>query len=287
MLLKDFPPHPSLMGIVKCFRIVHFTSPIQNSRFFKAYPPKPELCLHFILKGEMSLALSDQTIIGFPFPMALIGQQTGVMPRITVGEFLNFQVVFHSSAIFRITGIPATELVDQLLPADSIFPGIRPFFEQLKGARSYTELVSIGERIASWITKPNCNTLHPVDKAIEWMIQRDGLVSLDWMAGEACLSARQFNRTFQNRMGVNPKTYLRLMRFIRAYNTKNANPGWDWLRVAVEANYYDYQHLVKDYQSFTGQTPTGFHLLEQESPECQLGLAGPVYQERFRQMQVC
>jgi AraC-like DNA-binding protein len=218
--------------------------------------------------------------------MALIGQQTSVMPRYTMGDFLNFQVVFHSSSLFRLTGIPARELANQIVNAELIFPGIKYFFEELLGADAYSGLLTIGDRFVHTLLNQTKVEMDPVEAAIQWMIKKDGLVSLDWLAEEACLCTRQFKRNFYERMGVNPKTYARLLHFIRAYNTRNANPGWDWLKVAVDADYYDYQHLVRDYRTFTGTTPASFHLLEQESPECKLGLADAVYKERFKPVNV-
>ncbi|MBU7578005.1 MAG: AraC family transcriptional regulator [Flavihumibacter sp.] len=282
MLLKDYPPHPALRDLVQCYRIVHFSFEEADSLSFKAYPPKPELCLHFILKGDLQFAISDQEIIPFPFSMAMIGQQTSVMPRYTKGNFLNFQVVFHSSSLFRLTGIPAPDLANQIVNAELIFPGIKCFFEELLYADNYAGMLTIGDRFVRSLLSQRKMEMDPVETAIKWMIKKDGLVSLDWLAKEACLCTRQFKRNFHERMGVNPKTYARLLHFIRAYNTRNANPGWDWLKVAVDADYYDYQHLVRDYRTFTGTTPTSFHLLEQESPECKLGLADAVYKERFK-----
>jgi AraC-like DNA-binding protein len=82
------------------------------------------------------------------------------------------------------------------------------------------------------------------------------------------------------RVGTNPKTYLRIVRFNKAYNIRNRYPGLDWLRIAMECDYHDYQHLVRDYIEFTGLRPREFHALERQSPECILGLAEEIYKSR-------
>jgi len=48
----------------------------------------------------------------------------------------------------------------------------------------------------------------------------------------------------------------------------------------MECDYFDYQHLVKDYKGFTGLTPNEFHLLESGSPERVLELTDEVYRSR-------
>ena len=113
------------------------------------------------------------------------------------------------------------------------------------------------------------------------MIQSGGNISLDWLAKESCLCPKQFKRKFYERTGVNPKPYAKIIRLTKAFNTKNRYPNMDWLRIAVECGYFDYQHLVKDYKQFTGFTPTEFHLLENNSPESRLRLADDLYRSRI------
>jgi len=60
-------------------------------------------------------------------------------------------------------------------------------------------------------------------------------------------------------------------RFDYAMRLRNARPALDWLAVALHAGYHDYQHLVRDFRQFTGQTPTGFWLRERQAPERAFG----------------
>lgn len=85
------------------------------------------------------------------------------------------------------------------------------------------------------------------------------------------------DRQFKERTGVNPKLYERIIRFDKAFRVKNSQPRFDWLRIAVECGYHDYQHLSKAYKDFTGLTPTGFHALEEKAPERLFGLSEGFY----------
>jgi AraC-like DNA-binding protein len=82
------------------------------------------------------------------------------------------------------------------------------------------------------------------------------------------------------RTGVNPKVFARLVRFDKAFREKNLRPERDWQSIAFDCNYYDYQHLVRDYQAFTGLKPTDFHLLESRAPERRFGLAEHYYESQ-------
>ncbi len=87
------------------------------------------------------------------------------------------------------------------------------------------------------------------------ILERHGRVSLDEMANCACLSISQFQRRFEAQMGVSPKLFTRIARFSWAFQQKERNPALDWLSVAVQADYHDYQHLVRDFKQFAGVLP--------------------------------
>ena len=69
-----------------------------------------------------------------------------------------------------------------------------------------------------------------------------------------------------------------MIRFDRAFREKNLRPDSDWQQIAFDCNYYDYQHLVRDYKEFTGLRPTDFHQLESSVPDRRFGLAAHYYE---------
>ena len=104
------------------------------------------------------------------------------------------------------------------------------------------------------------------------MLENVNQYSLDWLAKEACLSAKQFERNFNDRIGINPKYFARIIRFDKVFRMKNAFPNKDWLSIALDCGYYDYQHLVRDYKEFTGMTPANFYMQDTQSPERKFGI---------------
>jgi AraC-like DNA-binding protein len=282
MLLRDFLPNPALKEFVQLYRIVHFEFDNCLQIPFKAYPPKPEQCLYFILRDPLTIEFSNSPKRSHLPPIVVIGQQTLVNRRYFKNSFLNFQIVFQPTGLFRLTGIPSFELTNQFVDAENIFGnGIRLIQEALQLAKSYREMLVIADRYVADLINHARREAHLLDSVSQVMMERDGGISLNWLAKESCLCGKQFQRKFNERAGVNPKTYSRIIRFVRAFNTKNAHPDWDWLRIAVGCNYFDYQHLVKDYKDLTGSTPNEFHILENNSPESRLGLTDELYRARI------
>lgn len=282
MILKDIAPHPSLNEFVQCYRIVHFDFEKEPDPVLKAYAPRPEICLHFFLRERELIQIGNSPTKDYQFPIVLSGQQTSVINRYLMGkDFLTFNIVFQPTALFRLTGISSFELTNQYLDAEPVFSSkIRFILEQLQHAASYSEMIAIGDRFIGKLAGDSRKNAHQLDKVSRLMIRSGGKASLDCLAKETYLSPKQFTRKFYERTGVNPKTYLRIIRLTKAINTKNAFPDWDWLRIALECDYFDYQHLVRDYKEFTKRTPNLFHVIENNSPESRLGLASDVYKSR-------
>jgi hypothetical protein len=66
--------------------------------------------------------------------------------------------------------------------------------------------------------------------------------------------------------------YARLARFYKAFQMKKRYPHLDWLSVACQTGYYDYQHLVRDCREFAATTPTRLVEEENGSPASVLGM---------------
>ena len=249
MILKDFLPNPALREFIQCYRICHFEFGESINIPVKACAPKPEQILHFFL-GELWI----QKIGGEKYgqsSIAFFGQRTSLVHQFTKGHFVNVHIVFQPTAVFRLTGIPANELTDQHYDATLIFHKDFQFtLEQLHQAKDYTEMLYTIENFSFELIRKSQKDKQPVDTVSQKMKQNVGNISLDALANDACLCTKQFERKFYERVGVNPKTYAKIVRFNKAYNLKNAYPNRDWLGIAMECDYYDYQNLVKDYKDF-------------------------------------
>lgn len=282
MILKEFLPDPALREFIQWYRICHFDFDGFDTIPVKAWAPKPETVLHFFLRDFWAVQKPCEEKCIHP-PIVLIGQRTFLVNQFTGRSFINVQIVFQPTALFRLTGIPGQELTDQHLDATLIFgKEIQFTLEQLQHAKSYDKMLDTIERFSFELIRRSKKNRLPLDVVTGQMINSGGNVSLDRLADGSCLSSKQFERNFYQSVGVNPKTYTRIIRFNRAFNLRNGYPDQDWLGIAIECGYYDYQHLVKDYKEFTGMTPNEFHILESISPESLLGLTREIYQSRGR-----
>lgn len=278
MLLKDFIPATDVQEFVQLYRIVHLHFKNNDSVPFKAYPPRPEQCLAFYPYDTETVEYKNNGKQVKNIPVVLYGQFSEVTHRLIGHNFLVFQIIFKPGAIYRLTGIPSSLLTNEYMDAENVFSTeLREVNEKLYYATGYSAMLEIANifirKLISGQKKPHLL----IDNACLLLLNSDQGMTLSQLSKEACLSAKQLERKFKERTGVNPKLYQRIIRFDKAFRLKNSHPEFDWLRIAVDCGYHDYQHLVKEYKDFTGMSPIAFHEVENNAPERKFGLSEGYY----------
>lgn len=279
MIFQDYLPNSALREYVKCYHLRHFVFYNDMPVPFKPYAPRPEQTLAFYPRDpEFVEYVSSKEIIQRPRSM-IMGQYTVRTNRHVGGrDWIALFVDFQPGVLHRITGIPYHELTNTFIDAESVFSKeIRLVNERLNSTDCYNEIIEIVETFLLMLMQKSKKDFHPIDKATNLIIEHPECASIEWFAKEACLCPRQFERKFKERMGINPKLFARIARLKNAVRMKNNCPGEDWLSIALACGYYDYQHLVKDCQEFTGVAPTAYFLQDTKSAEKVFGLSDTSY----------
>jgi len=82
-----------------------------------------------------------------------------------------------------------------------------------------------------------------------------GLIPLSSLTAATGLSQRHLSRKFQQHVGLSPKAYLRVSRFIRSLAHLKACPERSLTEIAYASGYYDQSHFNRDCKAYTGITP--------------------------------
>lgn len=268
MILRDVLPNPALQEYVRKHQIIRFVFGANDVLPFKAYSPRPEHCLIFLLRDKLNVSYLDSDKLLIHPKCTINGQHTIVTNRYVPRDFWSLQIVLQPGALFRLTGIPSYELTNTFIDAEAVWGrDIREAHEQMSNTDDVDKSILIAEAFLEKIIRKSKRDLHGIDRVSQLILGQNKVISIDNLANQACLSPRQFHRKFSERMGVNPKVFDRIVRFEKAFRMKNACPDLDWLTIALHTGYYDYQHLVKDYKDFTKLTPTGFYEADTKAPE--------------------
>ena len=117
------------------------------------------------------------------------------------------------------------ELANVYLDAEDIFgSSVREVNEELFLATSYREMIQIVETFLIKLVRKAKGREHPIDITSRMMFQQNEQYSLDSFLKAGCLCHRQFDRLFNERVGIPPKQFLQIIRFDRAFRMKNRYP---------------------------------------------------------------
>ena len=96
--------------------------------------------------------------------------------------------------------------------------------------------------------------------AINRIDDSKGTINIKGLSSLVCLSDKQFNRIFADYVGMNPKNFLRIIRYqsvlLKLQNSNiKATKAVDFLDLVYDCGYYDQSHLINNFKEFTGYTP--------------------------------
>ena len=257
MFQQFYEPHTALKGFVNNIMIHEVEFNICKAKSTFPFPPLPEQGLYFYIKDRMEVEYKATQKKETLSHCIVVGPQIKGL-NITLGHHhLLLKVGFQPGGLNRFLGIPMTELLQkEAFDATELLGNeIMEVNEQLQEAISFCQMKNIVENYLLKHLNRLKQTL-PIDFLLPLLIKEGGLVKIDKLASHACLSTRQFERVFLQRIGLPPKYFSRLVRFANAWVIKEKQPSISWIKIAYECGYFDQMHLIRDFKEFAGFNPS-------------------------------
>ena len=251
-----FPPHPALAEFVDCICLMeHDFSCGDNLSPIYTYMPTHTRLLCFYLGDSVKVKKSDGEFENHGRSV-IIGPQLTPVTLDLGKKHANLLVLFKPCGLYRLLGIPLSQMVDCDFDARLIIgKEITEVTERLMEAKSCDEKNGIIQLYL--LSKLNeYQPSLPIDRAMSLMVHSHGKMSMDILAAKSCLSVRQLERQSLQRIGLPPKYFARIVRFSVAYKLKESNPKASWTEIAHQFGYYDQMHLIRDFHHFTGINPS-------------------------------
>jgi AraC-like DNA-binding protein len=95
-------------------------------------------------------------------------------------------------------------------------------------------------------------TLH---KTLDYIHKIKGNSTVRNVTNDAGVNYKWLERSFVKNIGLLPKEYIQLQRFMHAYLELVGSKDVDLMRIAITNGYYDSNHFLKDFKAYTGKTP--------------------------------
>jgi len=254
--VKIYIPHRALQDYVLNISTVHAVLPDGIRDAVSPYPPTPFQSLMFYCNDPVSMGRAGEDDYGKQALSVLIGPQYSRVNVKVHHQLRAIRVDFLPGGLFRMMGIPMHELFDMGYDAREFFGcemgRINEKLQDISNLEKGKEIVEkfLLDRVA------RLRDILPVDYALHMLLNKSGHMTMDEVASISCLSLKQFERKCQERIGMNPKLFARILRFSKAYRLHEAFPQMSWIRIAYEAGYYDQMHMIRDFKVFAGVNPS-------------------------------
>lgn len=253
-MLQKIAPSPLLRTFVKEYWLLDLA---KGSGVPLRMSPIPEQCLYFYPRSQPQPFSAD----GKPsvvFDNMIMGQVVSGGSQLLVPDgYCMFKILFQPGGMYRLFGTPMSLLANSYEEMTAVLGNsVKPLREQITNAQNLVEMARFTDDFLLQHLAKSKHDLQPIDFAINQ--PQLHLRSVDQLAADACLSNRQFERKFVERIGVSPKIYQRLIRFNQAMKLKNADSSRKWIDVTYACGYFDQMHLLRDFKQFTGIIPSVF-----------------------------
>ncbi|MGW7313693.1 AraC family transcriptional regulator [Streptomyces sp. NPDC054865] len=155
-------------------------------------------------------------------------------------------------------GRPVSDFTGRRLPLPEAYPGSAAASGAVLGPESEDARVAAFDAFLLALT-PAPDT--PAERAMAAadLVRRDRSIRrVDELAEAVGLSVRSVQRLFAAYVGVSPKWAILRYRIHEALERAGADRTIDWAALAVELGYSDQAHLVRDFTTRVGVSPTAY-----------------------------
>ncbi|MCB0628600.1 MAG: AraC family transcriptional regulator [Saprospiraceae bacterium] len=267
LFFRKYEPADHQKDLIREFQILHM-------KWEEADPLPPpfitclantEQNLYFYPKDHIKV-LEYPDDEGFTAPIANITGPKNRPVGLKFGrDYLMIKIAFQPTGLYRLLKIPMQKTVNAGLNAIDFLPADIPvIIGQLERSVSYEEMIEVVSGFIDRQIEAGVLPEDPLDQVSIKMLDPLAKHNLPDWASEACLSLRQFGRNFTKRVGISPKMYLRIVRFEHAMKIKNSSPEKSWSMIALECEYNDSSHLLREFREFA-EFPPGTLLQKQTS----------------------
>jgi AraC-like DNA-binding protein len=262
-LIRLAAPAPTLRAFVRFY--AHREVRTGGMSVVHPVPARAFPILEFILGDRLQVIYRDGSLEETSPRTVLIGPRTHCFSKLKFqGAVECFVVMFQPAGLHRLFSIPIQELTDRAYDAHSVLGIFVSRLEQRLGeCASFSERVRAADAyLLRSAMSPRCS--ERISAAAAQLLSAPGNARVRAMAAASGLSVRQFERGFQEQLGLSPKLFARIIRFEAALDRKARSSLKSWTEIANELGYFDQMHMIHDFKVFAGGTPTRM-LAEMES----------------------
>lgn len=190
------------------------------------------------------------------------GEVCGAMDRAVILQSdntykRNFGIRFFPGYAYLFLGIPLIEIKNGFVDLELVWKNDTKEIEELiSESKSTLEIIHVLENQLRKILYGNESLNFNLLNILSRIYESKGNIRLKEIASKEIISQRQIHRNFSNYIGLNPKSFIKVVRLQNIYNKVLRTPQQNIFNSALDYGYYDQSHFIKDFKKFYGDTPS-------------------------------
>lgn len=249
-----FPTHPILKQFIKYFWVIQSHEPVN-------------VCHKLLPVGNIDIIINFSSDITY-----FESGQTEIKPKMIhfnsirdryyyiyqTGRLEVFGISFFPTGIYPFLKIPLDEFQKETVDLDLLCKEFTGQVEDsLKNSHSVSERILT---IENQLLKRIEINLFPSYERRVFDSFKDSVhkLNINQFCDHYGINPRKLERLFNKHIGISPKQYRRIQRFQGILNDIVTKKNSNLTSLAFENEYYDQNHFIKEFKSFTGVTPTKF-----------------------------
>jgi AraC-like DNA-binding protein len=253
VLLASRPVH-ALRDLIRHY--YQMTDSLLGRVTLQPVPARSPQILEFMFGNHYQVRRRDSHVTENVRAVALVGSRTSPSAELILSRDVDaFTIVFLPGAFSMLFGVPAVELTNGDFNGEDVLGRrINELYARLGEVSSFHDRVKVANGFLTAI-QPATEPVSPIVRSARIMIRHNGSVRISEIVNQTGLGLRQFERRFNQEIGVSPKLYARIIRLEAALQRRAVSPTTPWTHIAHDLGYHDQMHMVHDFTRLAGDSP--------------------------------
>ena len=254
---REYPIHSVLAPFVKCIWSLDSNRAVSDVPRERILPDGcVELVFHFQVPfwnrfGDRETTLQPRSFV--------VGQMRRFLEIEPAGQVGFVAVRFFARGAYLFFDRPLSEAAADVVDLEHLWRrGAREWSERIATANEIRGSVGLVQKALVARLRENRPRDIAVERAVQMVDDVSGELNVADLAAALGLSSRQLRRRFQNTVGLSPKEFARVSRFLRAVRFLSESEHRTLTETAVTCGYFDHAHFNHEFREFAGMTPSEF-----------------------------
>jgi AraC-like DNA-binding protein len=267
---KIIPAPEKLAGEVECFRIAEYTGKEELS--IKTFPNGlPGIVFQHDNGRSVMENIITQSGSASSIPTSFLygpGTESSVM-NYKKGSYTTTQVILKPHALKTLLGMNASALTNGFAELNEF--STEDLDIQLMEAKHEQGRIKLLTGFLLSKLKQARTKDALVEESLRLIHKNIAFIDVKFLLEHLNISERQFERRFNQTVGLAPQSYIRLKRFNEAIRLMKTGQYERLTDVAYALNFHDQSHFIRDIKAFSGITPKSLTQKENDFHHPQTG----------------